>query len=80
MTQRKAPPRKPMTPQELRHWRVDLKHWTQDEAAKALGVSKTHYVTLERGTRADGYDATISRTIALACAALALGVEDYPPR
>lgn len=67
-----------MTPKDLRDWRARL-HLTQGEAAQRIGIGRTTYVNYERGTRADGYPVAIPRPVALACAAIALGVNDYPP-
>lgn len=67
-----------MTPADLRAWRERLS-LTQGEAAKRLGLGKSTYVNYERGARSDGYPVRIPRTVALACAAVALGLSDYPP-
>jgi transcriptional regulator with XRE-family HTH domain len=52
-----------MTPQDLKHWRTDLK-LSQRAAAEALGMSLRGYQKLEWG------ESPIDRRTALACAAI----------
>lgn len=66
-----------MTPADLRAWRKRL-HMTQAEAAEALGIAKRTYEQYEAGRRAGGASCDIPRYIGLACAALAMGIRDYP--
>lgn len=67
-----------MTPEQFKAWRkhMDL---TQAEAAEALGVALGTVKLYERGMRADGGTraVVIPKNIALACAAIALGIKDY---
>jgi len=58
-----------VTPEEFRAWRRRM-GWTQAEAARQLGISRRHVVSLEQGRHADGRAATIERYTELACAAL----------
>lgn len=60
-----------MTPGDLKEWRRRL-GWSQVEAAEHLGCGRSSLQQWERGGTA------IPRYIGLACAALALGIRDYP--
>lgn len=54
---------------------------TYDTAAQALGVSRATYAEWLRGiSRTTGKPITISRLVALACAALAAGVGEWPQK
>jgi DNA-binding XRE family transcriptional regulator len=54
--------------------------YTQRAAAAALGITLATYQRLERGAEwADGAAVTIDRRTALACAALAAGLPEWPP-
>lgn len=59
-----------MTPAQLRAWRARLS-LSQREAAAALGLSMRGYQNYESGEHA------IPKPVALACAAVALGLSDY---
>lgn len=59
-----------MTPRELKSWRKRLE-MSQTAAASALGLSLRGYQNYEDGTR------PIKRYIALACAAIAAGLDEY---
>ena len=66
-----------MTPADLAAWRAHL-GYTQREAAAALGVTLATYQRLERGAEwSDGAAVTIDRRTALACAALAAGLDGW---
>ena len=67
-----------MTPHSLTAWRKALR-WSQAEAAGRLGVSPRLYRYFEAGTR-DGRPVMIPKHVRLACAALALGIDDYDGR
>lgn len=56
-----------MTADEFKTWRKGLK-LTQQEAADAIGITKRSVQLYEAGTQ------PVSRTIALACAAIAAGL------
>lgn len=60
-----------MTPAGLKRWRTHLR-LTQQQAADRIGVVLRHYSDFERGVD------PIPLRIRLACAAIALGVTDYP--
>jgi DNA-binding XRE family transcriptional regulator len=60
-----------MTPASLTAWRARLK-WTKVRAAKELGISRQSYADYEAGLR------PIPRVVAIACAALALGIIPHP--
>lgn len=67
-----------MTPQQLIAWRERL-GLNQIAAAKAIGVSPSMLRLYEHGKRYDdGRPVVIPKTVALACAAVALGLSDYP--
>ena len=66
-----------MTPSDLRAWQAHM-GLTYDTAAKALGVSRSTYAEWLAGkSRTIGKPVTPSRTVALACAALAAGLEPW---
>ena len=68
-----------MTPEQLKHWRVEVMEWTQQQAADALGVRLNTYQSWERGQSwTTGKPIEIDRRTELACAALANGVQSYP--
>ena len=68
-----------MTPAEFRSWHNAM-GYTYDTGAAALGVSRGTYADWLAGrSRTTGKPITISRTVALACAALAAGVEEWTP-
>jgi DNA-binding XRE family transcriptional regulator len=58
---------------DLKEWRKRLS-FSQDKAATEIGCARRSIQEWEKGVR------PVPRYIALACAALALGVTDYPPR
>ena len=67
-----------MTPADLRAWQAHM-GYTYDTAAAALGVSRSTYAEWVAGrSRTTGKPITISRLVALACAALAAGVGEWP--
>ena len=69
-----------MTPADLAAWRARMA-LTQRQAAAALGVTLATYQRLERGAEwADGAPVTIDRRTAPACAALAVGLDEWSPR
>jgi len=59
-----------MTPESLRAWRARRK-WSKTEAARQLGISTNAYAYYESGRW------PIKKHIALACAAIALGVPPH---
>jgi len=61
-----------MTPADLRAWQAQ-QGLTQDAAAEALGMSLSGYKKLVGGV------CRIDRRTALACAAVMLGVQPWPP-
>lgn len=64
-----------MKPADLAAWRAQMAY-TQRQEAAALGVTLATYQRLERGAEwADGAAVTIDRRTALACAALAAGLD-----
>ena len=66
-----------MTADDLRAWQAHM-GLTYDTAAKALGVSRSTYAEWIAGrSRTTGKPIKISRLVALACAALAAGID--PP-
>ena len=66
-----------MTPADLRAWQAQM-GYTYDTAAAALGVSRGTYADWVAGrSRTTGKPITISRLVALACAALAVGVGEW---
>ena len=66
-----SPTRDGMTPQQFKAWRKRL-GLTQARAADAIGMSATQIKNYEAGR------ATIPLYVELACAALALGITEYP--
>jgi DNA-binding transcriptional regulator YiaG len=68
--------KKGMTPDDIKSWRSSLA-LSQRKAATALGISERMYIYCERGRREDGRPVAIPRTVALACSALAHGLEPY---
>jgi DNA-binding XRE family transcriptional regulator len=47
---------------------------TQDQAAKALGITRRSFIRYELGER------RITKAISLACGAIVAGIVEYPPR
>lgn len=69
-----------MTPEDLRVWQAKI-GLTAPKAAAALGVSYATYRDWLAGvSRTSGKPILISRQTALACAALAAGLDPYPAR
>lgn len=67
-----------MTPRDVKRWQKELGFKTQAEAADALGISLSAYKDLLSGTsRTTGKPVDIDKRTALACAALAHGLEPY---
>lgn len=64
-----------MRPQDFKRWRKSL-GLSQKEAAEALGLKRRVVQYYEKGER-DGEKVKIAKTVRLACAALARGIEDY---
>ncbi len=65
-----------MTPEQFRHWRR-FKGYSLLGAAEALDISSGAVQSYEAGARREGRRVIIPRTVELACAALALGIERY---
>jgi transcriptional regulator with XRE-family HTH domain len=66
-----------MTPADLAAWRAKM-GYTQRAAAAALGVSLPTYQRMERGADfATGKAQVIDRRTALACAAIADGLDEW---
>ena len=66
-----------MTPDDLRAWQAAM-GYTYDSAAAALGVSRSTYADWLAGqSRTTGKPITIDRRTALACAAIAAGLEEW---
>ena len=66
-----------MTPEQFKAWRKQ-RGQTQTEAAASLGISKGSIELYEAGRRRDDdRPVVIPKTVELACAALALGIETY---
>ena len=66
-----------MTPAEFRSWHNAM-GYTYDTGAAALGVSRGTYADWLAGrSRTTGKPITISRLVALACAALAAGMDAW---
>ena len=69
-----------MTPADLAAWRSQMTY-TQRQAAAALGITLATYQRLERGAEwTNGAPVAIDRRTALACAALAVGLDEWSPR
>ena len=69
-----------MTPADLRAWQAHM-GYTYNTSAQALGVSRSTYAEWVAGkSRTTGKPIKISRLVALACAALAAGLEPYQQR
>lgn len=67
-----------MTPAELSAWRAHMAY-SQRQAAEALGVSLPTYQRMERGADfSTDRPMKIDRRTALACAALAAGLGEWP--
>ena len=67
-----------MTPDDLRAWQARM-GYTYDTAAAALGVSRGTYADWVAGrSRTTGKPIQISRLVALACAALEAGIDEWP--
>jgi len=66
-----------MTPADLHAWRQRL-GLSKAGAAAALGLSYSAYRYYEAGQR-DGKPVEIPRTVALACAAVAVGLPPWRP-
>ena len=67
-----------MTPQQFRSWRSAM-GWTQQQAADALGMSKSTVELYESGKRRDNNQPVeIPKVVALACAALRTEKGDDP--
>lgn len=66
-----------MSPEQFKAWREHL-GLSQQDAAAALGISKGSVQLYERGARReDERPVVIPKTVALACAAIALGIRRY---
>lgn len=66
-----------MTPDDLRAWQAAM-GYTYDTAAAALGVNRSTYADWLAGqSRTTGKPITIDRRTALACAAIAAGLEEW---
>ena len=66
-----------MTPADLRAWQAHM-GYTYDTGAAALGVSRSTYAEWLAGrSRTTGKPIQISRLVALACAALAAGMDAW---
>ena len=72
-------PEKSMTSTEFRAWHEAM-GYTYDTGAAALGVSRGTYADYLAGTsRTTGKTVEIKRVLALACAALAAGLDEWTP-
>ncbi len=67
-----------MTAAQFKAWRLHLK-LSKKRAAAALGLSQSAVDHYERGHRRDNADhaVVVPQPVALACAAIALGISDY---
>lgn len=66
-----------MTSDDFRAWHTAM-GYTYDTGSKALGVSRGTYADYLAGaSRTTGKPVEIKRTVALACAALAQGLEPW---
>lgn len=69
-----------MTPDDLRAWAQHMGYTSYEQAAEALGVSRATYGNWVAGiNRHTSRSVEIDRRTALACAALAAGLEPWPP-
>ncbi len=69
-----------MTPDDFRAWHNAM-GYTYDTGAAALGVSRGTYADRLAGrSRTTGKPIKISKVVALACAALAVGVGEWQPK
>lgn len=69
-----------MTADDFRAWHNAM-GYTYDTGAAALGVSRGTYADYLAGTsRTTGQPVPIKRTVALACAALAAGLQEWAPK
>ncbi|MBN9021676.1 MAG: helix-turn-helix transcriptional regulator, partial [Rhizobiales bacterium] len=67
-----------MTPEQFRAWRIEL-GLSQARAGEVLGVSRPTIINYEAGSRReDGRPVPIPKTVALACAAVAAGLSEWP--
>lgn len=68
-----------MTSEDFKAWRKSL-GFSQTEAGEAIGVSRGSVELYELGHRRDdGRAVVIPKTVALACAAVAAGLEEWRP-
>lgn len=69
-----------MTPAEFKAWRKSMK-LTQAQAAQALGLGKSAIEQYDTGKRRSTGEtiAEVPRAVALACAALAHGLDAWKP-
>ena len=65
-----------MTPEQFKAWRQHL-GLNQKQAAAKLGVSGQTVWLYEKGEREEGRPVEIPKPVRLACAAIALGLDDY---
>jgi len=66
-----------MNKENFKAWRKKM-GFTQQQAADALGLYRLTIINYERGTRAENnLDVKIPKSIALACSALAAGLEPW---
>lgn len=69
-----------MSPEQLKEWQEHMEY-TTEEAAESLGLSVNGYLNYLRGFRylagAGTREVIIPKTVALACAAIATGIEEY---
>jgi transcriptional regulator with XRE-family HTH domain len=69
-----------MTSNDLKAWQSDM-HYTQAQAAEALGVSLATYKDWICGvSRTHRKPVTIDKRTALACAAIVAGLSEYAAR
>ena len=67
-----------MIPDDLRAWQAKM-GYTYDTGSAALGVSRGTYADWLSGrSRTTGKPIKISRLVALACAALEAGIDEWP--
>lgn len=68
-----------MTADDLRAWQAAM-GYTYDSAAAALGLSRSAYADMIAGrSRSTGEARAVDRRTALACAALAAGLDEWDP-